>query len=410
MSASTRSNTGSAATSAGGRSPAWWSSAARPSVFSATVLPPVFGPLTTSARRSPRSRSIGTAAAGSSSGCRAPSSRTSSETSTGAPRQPRESVPHATREVDLRGRLDERRERLRARPDRGRELAQDPLDLLALRAGGLGLAVVQLDDLERLDEERLARAGRVVDDPRHAAARARLHREHRAAAALGDEVLLQVLAERGVAREPAQLLGDAVAALAQLPAQPPEERRGVVAEVGAVLLDAALDRVGERRERRVDRRGELPEQRREVACLVERAAQREAAAHGRARPRERVGREHAAARRELGRLAHVRDPLERRLRGVVEQRDGLRRQRLPPRDLVRLGRGRRARARAPAPARRRRPRAASRSAIAGKSSASSASGRTRRVYERATRLRGPDRPGAATATSCARRTARSAPG
>ena len=31
--------------SAGGRSPDWWSSAARPSVFSATVLPPVFGPL-----------------------------------------------------------------------------------------------------------------------------------------------------------------------------------------------------------------------------------------------------------------------------------------------------------------------------------------------------------------------------
>ena len=68
MSASTSSNTGSAAVAAGGRSPDWWSSAARPSVFSATVLPPVFGPLITSARSPPRSRSIGTAVAGSSNG------------------------------------------------------------------------------------------------------------------------------------------------------------------------------------------------------------------------------------------------------------------------------------------------------------------------------------------------------
>ena len=50
MSASTWSKTGRRAASAGGRSPDWWRSAARPIVFSATVLPPVFGPLITSAR------------------------------------------------------------------------------------------------------------------------------------------------------------------------------------------------------------------------------------------------------------------------------------------------------------------------------------------------------------------------
>ena len=96
MSASRRSNTGSTARAAGGRRPDWCRSAATPSVFSATVLPPVFGPLMTSARRSPRSRSIGTAVAGSSRGCLAPSSRTSSDGSTGAPRQRRDSVPHAS--------------------------------------------------------------------------------------------------------------------------------------------------------------------------------------------------------------------------------------------------------------------------------------------------------------------------
>ena len=49
MSARISSKTGSAASSAGGRRPHWCSTAARPSVFSATVFPPVFGPLITSA-------------------------------------------------------------------------------------------------------------------------------------------------------------------------------------------------------------------------------------------------------------------------------------------------------------------------------------------------------------------------
>ena len=96
MSASTVSKTGSTACSAGGRSPAWWSRAARPSVFSATVLPPVFGPLTTSARRPPRARSMGTTASSGSSGWRTPSSLTSSPTRTGAPRHRRDSVPEAS--------------------------------------------------------------------------------------------------------------------------------------------------------------------------------------------------------------------------------------------------------------------------------------------------------------------------
>jgi hypothetical protein len=53
--------------------------------------------------------------------------------------------------------------------DGTRELAQDPLGLLALGAGGLRLAIRELDDLERLDEERLARVGAVMDDAGDAA-------------------------------------------------------------------------------------------------------------------------------------------------------------------------------------------------------------------------------------------------
>ena len=39
--------------------------------------------------------------------------------------------------------------------DCARQLTEDPLDLLSLGAGDLRLPVVQLDRLERLDEERL---------------------------------------------------------------------------------------------------------------------------------------------------------------------------------------------------------------------------------------------------------------
>ena len=95
MSARTWSNTGSSTWSAGGRSPHWCSSAASPSVFSATVLPPVFGPEMTTARSSPGSRSIGTAVAGSSSGCLAPRRITPALRVTRVPRHRRERPAHA---------------------------------------------------------------------------------------------------------------------------------------------------------------------------------------------------------------------------------------------------------------------------------------------------------------------------
>ena len=106
MSASTWSKTGSAAVSAGGRSPAWWRSAARPRVFSATVLPPVLGPLITSARRLPRSRSIGTAERASSSGWRAAASRTSSDDLDRCALPAAREGAERHRQVDLPRRLD----------------------------------------------------------------------------------------------------------------------------------------------------------------------------------------------------------------------------------------------------------------------------------------------------------------
>ena len=216
MSASTSSKIGSAAVTAGGRSPAWWSSAARPSVFRATVLPPVFGPLRTSARSGPRSRSIGTAVAGSSSGWRAPSSRTSSQTSTGAPRQRRESVPQASGEVDRGSRLDERSRcrrrsptasessrRIRTTSSRSAPAASDWRLLSSTTSNGSTNSVWPEPEASWTIPGTLLRE-------------LALHREHRPAAALGDEVLLEMLAQARRAREPAKLLGHALPPVAQL--------------------------------------------------------------------------------------------------------------------------------------------------------------------------------------------------
>ena len=216
-------------------------------------------------------------------------------TSTGAPFQPRESVPSAIVRSICARRLDRGGEERRRLADGGRELPQDPLDLLALRARRLRLAVRELDDVERLDEERLAGVGRVVDDPGHAPAGARLHRQHGPAAAEGDELLLQVLAQLARADELLELVAHALPPGAELAAQLAELRRGVVAQVGAVLLDGAVDRLRDGRERRVDRRGELAQERRRPprrarrgpAASRSRCRRRAAAPAARARRRER---------------------------------------------------------------------------------------------------------------------------
>ena len=180
-------------------------------------------------------------------------------------------------QVDLRDSPHQDANVLGALADRRRQLPEDPIDLLPLRTGRLGLAVAQLDDLERLDEERLARARRVVDDAGHGAARARLDGEHGPAAALGDEVLLEVLPHAASARQPAQLVGDPPAALAELPAQAAELGRGAVLQVGAVGFDAGSDRLGQPAEAQVDSGGQLVQQRRLLRLVVQRRACGEAA-------------------------------------------------------------------------------------------------------------------------------------
>ena len=236
-------------------------------------------------------------------------------------------------QVDLGGRLDQGADVVGALADPGRQLPEDPLGLLALRARRLRLPVAQLDDLERLDEERLARARRVVDDAGNRAPRARLYGKHGPAAALGDEVLLEVLAYPAPARQPAQLVRDPATALAKLTAQAAELGRGRVLQVGAVGLDAAPDRLGQSAKARVDAGCQRVQQRRLLRLLAERRARDEGTGNRRPDAAQLGGGEHPAAGRALGRGADVLDAVQRRLRGVCEQRDRLGGQRLPARHL-----------------------------------------------------------------------------
>ena len=161
-----------------------------------------------------------------------------------------------------------------------------------------------------------------MHDPRHAAAGRRLERENGPAAALGDEVVLEVLGERRIARDLAQSLGQLAAALAQLATQAAQHRRSRVLQVGAVLLDRSADLLGDREQRDLDAGGELL-QRGEVVARRQRAA---SGCTGPDRPldqREAPRVERAAACRALGCVGHVGDATEIRLGRIVEQRDRL---------------------------------------------------------------------------------------
>ena len=195
MSARIRSKTGRRAAAAGTRSPHWWSIASRPSVFRATVLPPVFGPETTSARVPASGRSIGTAVAGSSNGWRA------ARRFDLLGRLHRAAVPGAReggageRQVEAGQGVHHGVQGLALLPHQAREHPQDALLLLGLLGRELARAVVGLHQSDGLDEDRLARARAVVDDARNGRARRRLHRQHRPAAAHRREALLQVRAQ-----------------------------------------------------------------------------------------------------------------------------------------------------------------------------------------------------------------------
>ncbi len=118
-------------------------------------------------------------------------------------------------QVEARGCRDEARESPRLRTDERGEVPEDARHLVALGDLRLAQPVRVVDSRERLHEERLSRAGRVVDDAGYATACARPKCEHRPPTSLRDEVVLEVLGERWVASDLAQALGELAATLAE---------------------------------------------------------------------------------------------------------------------------------------------------------------------------------------------------
>ena len=215
----------------------------------------------------------------------------------GAPARALREPSRRHREVELRDRVDGRGHVGCRCTDLGGQGGEDARDLLAFLARELAQPVVLLDERERLDEQRLTRAGRVVDDPRHRASRICPYREHRPAAALGQELLLEVRAQaRG---HLPQSLGGPLARDRVLASQRTELRRGAVAD--ALLIDRLLDRERELVESGCDRVRARREQRKLLAPARQGATRLECGAQ-----RQRHGEEHLWIERDrAGGARHV---------------------------------------------------------------------------------------------------------
>ena len=164
MSANTLWKTGTCEPSAAGMSsPACAMIGSSPAVLSATVLPPVFGPVITSTcagGTSTTSTGVTSVPRSMSSGCRA--ARSSSRPS------PRDRGQHAVdlervarlglHDVERRRRVDRAAAGLAARPERIRQREQDAADLLLLLLLERDDVVVDLDGAQRLEKQ--ARAAR----------------------------------------------------------------------------------------------------------------------------------------------------------------------------------------------------------------------------------------------------------
>ena len=137
-----------------------------PTVLSATVLPPVFGPVMSRTRKSsPRRTSVGTTLPVS-RGWRAATRLTrpvAVERRRGGAQLGAVARLGQT-QVDGAERVDGLEDRAGLLSDQGRELVQDALDLVALVELELVPLVVQLGHAERLDKQGRAAGRLVVDD------------------------------------------------------------------------------------------------------------------------------------------------------------------------------------------------------------------------------------------------------
>ena len=150
-------------------------------------------------------------------------------------------------QVEARERVEGLAERRSVRGHERGQLVEDAGDLLGLRDLRLPPRVAQLDHDERLDEERLAAARRVVDDALDPRPRLGLDRHHVAAVAQRDDRLLeraaQLRADERVQAPAQPVVGDPDGR-----AQAAQPRRGRVEQLPD-RVEAARERAAQRRQR-----------------------------------------------------------------------------------------------------------------------------------------------------------------
>ena len=137
------------------------------------------------------------------------------------------------------------------------------------------------------------------------AARARAHGDHRATAALGDEVFLQVRLEVGIRGERAQPIAGAAPRGRELGAQRLQLGRGGVLDARRIQLERALQHIRNACECLGDLGRALGQQGRRLGALGQVPADAERRTHGLGDCDERVNPERAAATRVIGLVAHV---------------------------------------------------------------------------------------------------------
>ncbi len=219
-------------------------SAKRPTVLSATVLPPVFGPLMTRTGSSPPTRRLTdtgsferampsrSASFGMSSGWReSRSSRSGFGPSTISGGWA--SMSTARRAIACTASSSPRTEAMSARssarcPARAVSSCRMRSDLVPLLVLQLHDVVVQLDRGQRLHEEARARARGAVDDPRQLALVLGLQQQHVAVVAGGDDPVLQQPLGVGAAEVALHDARELRPQAQERPADVGELRRGVV--------------------------------------------------------------------------------------------------------------------------------------------------------------------------------------
>ena len=238
--------------------PACAIAASSPAVFSATVFPPVLGPVMTRTRVGVRRMSTGGSRNGVGVMCCQSLSDCRSRSLTCAAHQQRMSsslqlersvsgddrFDGARHQREPRARLDDVQrggdfdrslELVRPRAEGIGQREQDALHLLRLLLLERDDVVVDLDGLERLDEQAGAAGGAAVNDAGNRGSMFGANHQHVATVAVGDDLFLQILRGFASAQERIERGPQALFLSAQALADRRERRAGVVGDLAGRL-------------------------------------------------------------------------------------------------------------------------------------------------------------------------------